>query len=140
MKSKTVYEATDGTRFDSVEQCQEHERLIVAVAEAMLPLGPEREIKSEQFVQHVALNCLQAKQNMLAIVRKKFAWFFKDKMANVADDEIHPSSIVDRVISDGDCRVIDHAWGRLSRINWENFREYEHPYFALNPEKAEVRL
>lgn len=136
MKTKTIYEADDGTRFDSETECRLHECVIISCHDAMLPLGPERKIKGEQYVQHTREACLQAKRNMLAIVRKQFAWLFKDAWATVSDDEIRVRSAIGRVIDDGDCRPIQSAWERLSRINWDNFREYEQQYFANHPDSV----
>lgn len=135
MKTLTIFEASDGSRFNSPSKCQEHENLIVALNEAILPLGEEWNIKSEQFFQHDKEAALQAKRNVMAIVRARYGTATYPVMG-ANPDEIHPRSVVGRIIADKGPTVLNYAWSRLSRINWDNFREYEQPYFAANPDKA----
>jgi hypothetical protein len=139
MKTITMYEASSGARFNTAEQCREHENLIVALDEAMLPLGPERKIDSEQYFQHDKELALQAKRNVMAIVRGLFGIEEYPAMA-ANSDEIHPRCIIGRVIDDSGPPPLNRAWGRLSRINWENFREYEQPYFTAHPDEATQQI
>jgi hypothetical protein len=48
-------------------------------------------------------------------------------------------SFAGRLASEGpDCFA--RAWNRLCSINWDNFREYDQPYFAMNPDEAEREM
>jgi hypothetical protein len=48
-------------------------------------------------------------------------------------------SFAGRLASEGP-ECFGRAWNRLGAINWETFREYDQPYFAMNPDKAEREM
>jgi hypothetical protein len=136
MKAVTMYEASDGARFNTAEACVLHEARVVAVAQAMRPLGEERNLASHEFIQRSGAVCLQVKRALIEIAKndyppKDYPIFQHDA------DAIHPCSGAGRIITDSD-GPLARAWCRLMRINWENFREYQQPFFALNPDKVET--
>lgn len=134
MKQVMVFQAPDGARFDDPDKCREHEALLAEVEAAVAPLGPDRPVHGAVYRQRDRAACLQAKRNLLAIVRRKFSPATFPVLQH-PDDDIHPMSSVGRIIDDTGGPLCK-AWNRLMRINWDNFREYEQPYFALNPDKA----
>ena len=136
MKTIHMYEAADGSRWNTPEACMQREHAILAVAQAMLPLGEERNLASHEFIQRSGAVCLQVKRALIEIAKKDYPP--KDYPIFQHDaDAIHPTSGAGRIITDSD-GPLARAWCRLMRINWENFREYQQPYFALNPDKVET--
>lgn len=135
MKAVTIYEASDGQRFNDPEKCQQYEVLIVSVAAAMAPLGKSPDLGHGCSVQHDRMACLSAKRGLVELARtlyppEKWPVFQHDA------DEIHPWGGAGRVLTDGAPECLSMAWNRLMRINWDNYREYDQPYFAMNPDKA----
>jgi hypothetical protein len=137
MKAVTVYEAADGSRWNTPDACMRRDQDILEVAKAMLPLGQERSLESHEYIQRSGAVCLQVKRDLIEIAKKSYPP--KDYPVFQNDpDAIHPWSNAGRVISDTD-GPLSTAWRRLMLINWENFREYQQPYFALNPDKIETQ-
>ena len=136
MKAVTVYEAADGSRWNTPEACMRRDQDILEVAKAMLPLGNHPSLGSHEYIQRSGAVCLQVKRDLIEIAKRSYPP--KDYPVFQNDpDAIHPMSGAGRIITDSDgplCR----AWGRLGCINWENFREYQQPFFALNPDKVET--
>lgn len=130
MKKITVYEANDGTRFDSEAKAEIHEQIIAEIEEAMMPLGDRIEITGGQFVRHGRVRFMEAKANMIRIIRKATGDQF-GIFKNYQPDDIHPMSLAGRIVDDLGSKAIRKAWNRLQCIN-ENGDEWEQPYFALN--------
>lgn len=133
MEPVTQYKAIDGTLFSLMSDALKRDCLVVAVEIAMRPLVPCN-LNDREWIQHDDEACLQAKRNMLALVREQYSTARYPVLLN-SDDVIHPMSAVGRIVSEGG-GPLSIAWGRLGCINWDNFREYSQPYFALHPEQA----
>jgi hypothetical protein len=134
MKSVTVYESADGSRWNTPEACKKREWDIVLVAEAMLPLGEQRSLESHEYIQHRGEVCLRVKRTLIEIAKNSYPPKDYPIFQNDAD-AIHPCSGAGRIITDSD-GPLARAWCRLMTINWENFREYQQCYFAMNPDKV----
>lgn len=138
MKTITVFVAEDGTRFDSVMQCRDYEKLCLDVTTAMIPLGSWPNIASQQYVQHTREACTAARIAMNRIVRQEFgscAVFEQNP-----DDAIMPYSIAGRFASESSYPSVSRAYYRLNCINWETFREYQQPYYASHPNEATEQM
>lgn len=134
MKTLTVYETSDGTRYDTKEDAKAHEILAERCRIAIAILGPPPDLKNGHYVQHDREACLQAKRNLLLIVREQFD-VRKFPVLGHDDDAIHPLSTAGRIVLDGQGPLSD-AWNRLTRINFYLGREYDQPYFAIHPDEA----
>jgi hypothetical protein len=130
MKTVTKFQAKDGAVFDSESQCRAHEEFCIAIEEATLPLGKYRFLDAEEYRQHTEEACLQAKRNLLAIVRKLYTVERLPVLVN-PDDSIHPRSAVGRVLDDRGGPLYT-AWSRLMNIAWDTFREFQQPYFTTH--------
>lgn len=125
MKRITIFEATDGSRWDSVEQCIERDRLDKRVRdiEATIPEVPK--VASVCVHRHAML---VAKRKVVVMCRE----LYPDHSVFQHDaDEIHPMS--------GAGRILDDCGGPLSRIwylfmCWHDDRIYNQPYYARQAE------
>lgn len=136
MKTKTIYEAEDGSRFESKKACEEYEGELRKYQKAMLPLEPRPELSGEQYFQHDREICLKAKRDVIALAKNTV----KDKIWDNPPDEIHPMSFAGRLIDDCGHAALRHAWGRFCSIDFSTGREYQQPYFTLHPEEATERI
>lgn len=116
----------------------EKRRIVELTEEAMLPLGPARELRNGQWIQHRVDTCHTAKANLLRILRE----YSDFEPLHRPDDKIDPSnSIITRYIGDsGDSYTKEwaDAWYRLANINWGTFREYSQPYFVRYAKPEEI--
>lgn len=136
MEAITQYRAEDGSIFSSMVECAKYETLAKRVALAMQPLGESPQLRMGEWVQLDRQACLSAKRGLLVLIRER--WKESDyAVLRNPDDEIHPMSFVGRLVCDCGIRCLERAWCRLMRINWDNYREYDQPYYANHPEEAE---
>src|SRR5262245_55628740 len=96
MKTITQYESVDGTKFNTEAECRKHDRLVLDCRKAIVALGPQRNIASHQYIQHDREVALQAKRNVLAIMRREWS-VGNYPVFNSPDDDIHPHSFVGRL-------------------------------------------
>ena len=135
MKTETVteYVAKDGTRFKDAILAQAYEDELTKV-EPILAIIPDSKVEGGFYVQHNVAFLRTIKRRLWEVVLSKYGKSYpkwKEKDA----DEVSPFSMVGRVLDD--CGgPIANAWGKLMRFNFDNGREYEQPYFALNPNEA----
>lgn len=129
VKAITLYEANDGSRFASQAECLAYESEAKRIADAMAPLG-DGEIAYRTFRQHDSDSCLSARRGLVMICRELWP---EESVFRFDPDVIHPCSYAGRFIDDAASTALRRAWGRLMRINWENFREYCQPYYAAHP-------
>jgi len=133
MLTETVkeYVARDGARFKTAAECKAHEDQMDLIEPIMARL-PLTRPEGNKYVQHDRETLLAVKRDLFAVVVRYFGqsypeWRTKDP------DAVHPCSIVGRVLSDNYGPLAD-AWRVLANYNFDLGREYEQPYFALNPE------
>lgn len=108
------------------------------VQAAMAPLGLTPYLQSHQYVQHDVEACLQAKRNILAMVRERWSAETYPVLLN-PDDAIHPMSILGRILCDSGGPLND-AWSRFTAMDFTNGREFEQPYFTLHQGEATEML
>ncbi len=135
MRALTLFEADDGSHWETAEAAHERDALCARITLAIKPLGPRPDLGHGRSVQQERDACLEAKRALVAIALETCGDFpvFKEN----EPDDIHPMSIAGRIIDDHG-GPLARAWSRLCRINWDSFREYDQPYFALHPERAEA--
>ncbi len=130
------YKTSDGTRFFSSEQAVAYERELDSVAWIAARI-PDSKLKHGKYKQHDRQQLLQIKRDLWPLVLAKVnaAEHYPEWLKKHPDD-VHPSSGVGRVLDDTGGPVA-RAWQKLARFNFELGREYDQPYYANNPEKAE---
>lgn len=135
MKIRTVYEADDGSVHQTEEACRKYERHMRVCQRADLLIGERVSLSGGQWVQRSQHACLAAKRLLVELCRELWSAETFPVLQNDAD-HIHPRSGLGRIIDDGAPCCLQRAWGRLSCINWDSYREYDQPYFALNEDQA----
>lgn len=135
MERIVKYRSSDGCEFVDADACERYERLCSAVRDAMSLIGDKPDLPHGTFIQQDREACMACKRAMLQIVRKRLGDHW-EVLKNNSDDDIHPSSFVGRLVDDSGIKCLGEAWWRLMRINWDNFCEYDQPYFANNPGEA----
>jgi hypothetical protein len=133
MKTQTVFVANDGTRFDTIAAASNHEVLLIAIKEAMEPLGskPQKVKDGKGWVQHKRTNVLAAKRAILKLCLPVFKGFDElYKAAKDNPDSIRPMSFAGRVLDDSDS-PLNVPWNRFCCIDTQ-WREHQQPYFAIN--------
>lgn len=135
MKSEQVtrYTARDGAVFYDPRKADEYERELDQIEPIMSRL-PANEVPGGKYIQHDPATLRSIKADLFKLVVRKHGESFPEWKKWKAD-EVHPLSIVGRVLDD--CGgPLSHAWSKLARFNFNLGREYEQPYFAMNPDKA----
>jgi hypothetical protein len=135
MKTVTVFEACDGQRFQSPERCQDYEQFARAVADAMQILPACPELGHYDWHQHDSTACQHAKLALVKLARIRWP---DEKVWKHDATEIHVLGFAGRLASESE-HCFAMAWNRLSRINWDNYREYGQPYFAMNLDEAHAQ-
>lgn len=128
MKTITIYESTDGRRFDDISKCEASDILDAKVKEieATLPKLPN----SSSVRVAVSIKLVkEAKERVVKLCRQEYP---REEIFKRPASEIHPLSFASR--------LLDECGGPLNRV-WRWFcceRDgwlYEQPYFAMNPDK-----
>lgn len=130
IKTITVYEASDGARFDTLTLAEKREKLLADVALAMSPLGSVPKLVSDDkgWVHHTLEAVRKAKHALLDLAApslRGISWYQSDKY-----DEIHVQGVAGRIIDDAGGPVAT-AWARLRCIDTYG-REFNQPYHAIN--------
>lgn len=142
MKPVIVYQAENGRTFSSADACLTYEAMLVTLEQAMEPLGPYVEIPGDSYIQRTREDCFAVRSNLLAIAREQLPdegeyWDFLKR----PDEEFHPHGAFDRLASHKICPEFWHCWGRLGRIDFETFREYQQRWYAETaPEKPSIEI
>lgn len=142
-KAVTMYEANDGTRFSSLAAAESHDAVEARVRAIMaaLPDPPAGDFGNERrgYWQQNPTAVLAAR---VALVELALEFEVCNGWFNSAVEEdghrpadFHPLGVAGRVMSEGAPAPLDRAWRRLCRID-DRGREWEQPYFAINPDKG----
>lgn len=137
IKPITVYQTSDGARFDTPELAAQREKILAEIVAATAPLGikPVEVVQGKGWIHHNLANVRETKRNLLRLAEpllKSYEWYREDKF-----DEIHPMSAVGRIITDGNSPIYS-GWHRLMCTDSEG-REYDQPYFAMQPHSVALR-
>lgn len=137
-----MFRANDGQVFNTEAEAIARDKVIEDVRQAMEPLGelpadPECAFANgDGYYQHTADAVERTKRALLAIFEPLFASRCPAlEKATCPRWQIHPSWF-GRMI-DGTCPPLERAYSRLCRIDGQ-CREFGQPYFADNPEKANL--
>ena len=136
MEIVKMFVAKDDLEFDNQHDCEEYERLIQEVDDAMSCISRKVYLNSGRYIQWTLEKCNLAKKNLLCIIRRLHARDFPNVFSH-DDEKIHPLGVLGRIMDDmhhGDC--IGRAWRRMGNIDWKTGREYDRAYFVLHPEET----
>lgn len=129
------YICSDGTTFYYKGRAEDYEAEYLSV----LPIRnriPRTALKHGTYVQHDAQTLRQIRRDLWPLVLEKVNASVRHKAwLEWNPDEVHPMSGVGRVLSDCGGPVAK-AWADLARFDLDTGREYDQPYFSLNPDKA----
>lgn len=143
MRAITQYQADDGSKWDSRSKCLARDEMISEVVQATLFLKPvPLTCGWNGYVQHSRDSILSYKRALYKIANRegvlKYAIDMQKNDHGKTDEllitQAH-SSWFERFL-DGDHGPLSRAYGRLSRID-EQDREWNQPYFAMNPGTGE---
>jgi hypothetical protein len=138
--ASTVYTTSDGSRFDEPQRAEKYQTIskrLDAILDQLKPVPSS--FNNGDWVQQHGMVAERVASQILGILSEKYPgqkWIAQTIEKGLR--EAHPSW-VGRLISDGDNKAENRAWGRICRINWQTYREYNQPYFADRPEKADGR-
>lgn len=140
MKEVVRYQSDDGKIFDTAEAAIKQDAKAVSIKGAYKLLRPTPKNDGCDFtngggyVQQDALKVQEFKRQIMLLGARHH-----EKMAEWAKNpiEVHPQSIVGRILSDCDSDLYD-AWHRVMCMD-DKFREWGQPYYAINPDKGEQR-
>lgn len=139
MKTKTYYVADDGSEYESEPAAKRHNRLLVQIRAALVPLGPKIKDRASEFAnghgyrQHDLADVMKAKEAFIAICKRQVP----DKVWDAPVRDIHPMGFAGRLLDDSS-PTLYASWHRFMCID-DQGREWGQPYFALNPEKGEQK-
>ena len=135
MKSqiRVEYKAEDGRIFSTMAACERHETLLRKVVPVMAPL-PRIKIGTRQYYQHdpAALTAVWSDLWELVLEEHGESW---PEWKKYSAEEVHPQSIVGRVLSDYNTPLYD-AWYRFMCIDMDTGREYNQPYYVSHTQEA----
>ena len=130
----TKFIAKDGSQWSTLKEALEREILIDKCTVALLTLGKKVDLKAQQYIQHSVEDMNIARRRLYKLVQEHCLGSFPN-LCNLDPDTVHPHSIIGRIVDDYGGPLSD-AWSRLCRCNFDLYREYQQPYFALNPNEA----
>lgn len=131
MKTVTVYEAFDGTRFDAAVFCQRYEDRLAYFNKLMAKLTPRPDDMEHGTFIRQNIDTVWWLRAMV-IDESCLSEALKAKVTPLIESRALPQlSIAGRYLDDVDPLAYS-AWSRLTCIDSEG-REWEQPYFAVNP-------
>lgn len=134
----TKYKTTDGTLFDYEADALGHEEQYLAV-KPILDQMPMPKLAHGQHVKVGKELLMQIRRDLWHVVLR-FYGESRPKWKEWNADEVHPASIVGRVLDDYGGAVAE-AWSRLLRFNFEHGTIHDQPYFASHfSESKEVAI
>jgi hypothetical protein len=139
MKAIVKYKAIDGREFITMKDCTDYELLIDRVETIMsrLPKLPKNDecdfANGHGYIQHDKEILLSVWNNLLEEFKSKIdhKWLDESK-----DMKSHPSW-VSRLVGDYGIAPYERAWYRMHCVDKE-CREFGQPFYATNPDKAEL--
>lgn len=140
MKEVTRYQADDGKVFDTADKAIAHDAKVLSIKSAykLLKDTPKNDgcdfANGGGYVQQDPVKVQEFKRQIMLMGATHHA-----KMAEWARNpqEVHPQSIVGRILSDCDS-LLYSAWNRVMCMD-DKFREWGQPYYAINPHKGEQK-
>lgn len=136
MKVISIYEANDGTRFDTKKECEEYEILLFKCELINAGIGKEVKLEYDQFVQHDIEKVTQEWIHFCRLVGQTIPNYSKLGL-ECAYGKRHHSHIY-RVISDSNIKCFENLAFRFQCID-EYGCEFQQPYFANGHQNEATR-
>lgn len=127
MKERTIYECSDGTRFDKKEDAMKYDSLLLKCSEVESLLGKARELEYDEFIQRDAESVKSAWVKFCGIVAAAIPAYAT--WAQECGAGTRHRTHIGRVISDFGIKCLWHLYFRFDCIDGDG-REYQQPYFA----------
>jgi hypothetical protein len=131
MKPITIFEAPDGSRFNSAQDCLSYESMLCVLQAVTLLLGEAvPDSNGKNFIQHTKEKVERFDATFERVIRT----YFGNECGDLYQQ--HPTGFVWRLLSDRQHPMNDavcRAGYRRQCIDGQ-FREWGQPYFALNPD------
>lgn len=129
MKAILKYQANDGSEWSKESDAKNRDDMMLRVEEAMAPLGPKptREQEDKGWIQHNPETVIQCMQGILDLCKPDFAP--SCPVFNTPAKDVHPMSIIGRILCDSGSGPRETAWRRFANID-PHGREHEQPYYA----------
>jgi hypothetical protein len=131
VKSIMVYIANDGSRWETIKQALDRDRLIKAVESVLTPLGCTPLLEDEAVYSHDPGVVQQVRAALGELSRPRLEYWLKGQREHHGHEP--DLSTVDPLWI---CRLLDdpgsplsNAWGRLACIDQAG-REYAQPFYA----------
>ena len=124
------YKALDGKIFETQEECEKYDRLVLRVRQTMqlfcnLPKDENcRFANGKGYLQHKKEDVITARKEIVELGNEYFNQ--KDKWSFGA---------IGRLFNDAECNILYAAWQRLSNCD-NKYREWGQGYYAVNPNKG----
>ena len=144
MKQITMFEASDGRKFNTEKECLTYETTVMTINQIMarLPARPDngsRFVNGKGYIQHNKAVFLRAQRALVHLLDASLAedsTYERHISAALASEIPVGLCFIGRLIDDMGPAPLRTAWNRILCTN-SRFREYGQPYYALHPEKAE---
>jgi hypothetical protein len=134
-RAVTMFRSDDGVLWETDAQAVDRNTIIAACADAIGRLKPRPE-SFEGYVQQDPVTVLAAKATILKIADRDG---HLSKHWDIADPaKVASRGIIWRVIDEMSDSPIAKAWWRFTCMD-DECREWEQPYFAINPGTGEDR-
>jgi len=136
MKEVKKYESIDGLIFDSASECEEHEKIISDVEDAMKDINPVP--KDNEFISgngFVKQDPETVKKAMIRIIEISGIDLEDRKEDFLLNPFRYRYSVIGRILSEGYNNSLDNAWCRFARMD-DSYREWGQQYFAHNPNEG----
>lgn len=132
MKERTVFVTDDGREFQSRSQAEKHQKLLERLQQIETLPPRRRDIAHGKWIQHPVEQYRKWRMALVKMTKE----YFPDTYPDADPMEIHPHSYMGRVVDDSGPDPLRKQWQRLA-CTTDDGREFDQPYFALNPDKAE---
>lgn len=141
MKAVIKHQANDGSEHGTEAKALERDRLLVVIEEitrACLKPVPT-ECGWNGYIQQHPASVTDYKRTLMRIAKQEGVYGKcgdSDCIWDLDPKLVHPRGPAGRYIDDGGSRPLNAAWHRLMCMDAQ-CREYNQPYFAMNPKKCE---
>lgn len=125
IKELTIYETTDGCRFNTEKEAKEYEVLYEKCKKIMRQLRPHEDYGAVQQDIELVKKAFNEFMNLCVEVIPQY----KKTFIGVKEGGIHPSW-AQRIISDYHIKCLCKTFFRFTCINMRSGIEYEQPYFV----------
>lgn len=136
MKAITVYEAVDGSRWETEHEADDrdlHCARLAEISQLIKPVPNTTDFRNGHgYVQQDA-NCVRAFKTALLIEAGYGNEHIRNLMRQVGPEHLAPRGVVARYLDDNPLQAdIRDLWRRLKCID-DDFREWGQVYFAVHP-------